>query len=269
MIGMFDSGVGGLSVLLHVRRRLPAADLVYLADTANAPYGSRSLAEVAELAERCVNRLLAAGAEVIVVACNTASAAALHRLRADHPGIPFVGMEPALKPAAALTRSGVVGVLATTATFQGELFGSVVGRFGGEVEVFAQPCPGWADLVETGRVSGPEAADLIADRLDPVLAAGADTLVLGCTHYPFLEPLIAERAGAQVVVVDPSPAVGRQVERIWVRRMSGQVAYGSRKRGGRLQLRATGSANRTGQAVKSLIGGRALAGWNGTVAAVT
>jgi glutamate racemase len=211
MIGVFDSGVGGLSVLTEIRRLLPAADLTYLADRAHSPYGQRSLEEVRELAESCTRHLLGRGADLIVVACNTASAAALHHLRAIHPDVRFVGMEPAVKPAVSLTRSKVIGVLATPATFQGELFASVVGRFAEGVTVITQPCPGWAELVEAGVVAGPEAEAAIARHLDPVLAAGADTLVLGCTHYPFLRHLIASRAGAQVVIVDPSPAVARQV----------------------------------------------------------
>jgi glutamate racemase len=211
MIGLFDSGMGGLSILLEIRRLLPSADLVYLADQGNAPYGDKTLDDVRRLAEQCTSHLLAAGADIVVVACNTASAAALHHLRALHPGVPFVGMEPAIKPAAAITRGGVIGVLATAATFQGELFGSLIGRFGGNVQIVAKACRGWADLVERAELTGPRAEGLIADHLDPVLAAGADTLVLGCTHYPFLRSLISDRAGPQVAIVDPAPAVARQV----------------------------------------------------------
>lgn len=211
MIGVFDSGVGGISVLTEIRRLLPGADLTYLADRANSPYGQRSLEEVQVLAEACTSHLLDLGAGLIVVACNTASAAALHHLRSIHPKVPFVGMEPAVKPAAVLTRSKVVGVLATAATFQGELFASVVGRFADGVTVINQACPGWADLVEAGALAGPVAEAAIARHLDPVLAAGADTLVLGCTHYPFLRHLIAVRAGAHVAIVDPSRAVARRV----------------------------------------------------------
>ena len=211
MIGVFDSGVGGLSILTEILRLLPGADLTYLADCANSPYGQRSLNEVLALAEACTGYMIGEGAETIVIACNTASAAALHHLRALHPGQRFVGMEPAVKPAAALTRSKVIGVLATAATFQGELFESVVGRFAEGVTVVNQACPGWSALVEAGTVKGPLAEEAVARYLDPVLSAGADTLVLGCTHYPFLRPLIAARAGAQVAIVDPAPAVARQV----------------------------------------------------------
>ena len=247
MIGVFDSGVGGLSVLTEIRRLLPAPDLIYLADRAHAPYGQRSLEEVRGFAEACTRHLLDLGAGLIVVACNTASAAALHHLRAIHPGVPFVGMEPAVKPAAALTRSKVVGVLATAATFQGELFASVVGRFAEGVSVINQACPGWAELVETGVTTGPEAEAAIAQHLDPVLAAGADTLVLGCTHYPFLRPLISARAGAQVAIIDPAGAVARQV----VALTGKTVASGGR---GSLRLLTTGHPGPTRKTVRELTG---------------
>lgn len=222
---MLDSGVGGLSVLIALRRLRPDLDVLYLADTAHAPYGARSLADVAELTHRNVGYLLAAGAGVIALACNTASAAALHDLRRTHPSIPFVGMEPAVKPARSLTRSGVIGVLATEATFQGELFASVVGRFADGVEIVAQACPGWSDLVETGSVEGAKAERVIARHLDPLLATGADTLVLGCTHYPFLTPIVGSRAGAQTVIIDPGPAVARQIARTARQRGTGNTRF--------------------------------------------
>lgn len=247
MIGVFDSGVGGLSVLTEIRRLLPEPDVVYLADRANAPYGQRSLEEVRGFAEACTRHLLDLGAELIVVACNTASAAALHHLRAINPMVPFVGMEPAVKPAAEVTRSRVVGVLATAATFQGELFASVVGRFAEGVTVINQACPGWADLVETGVTTGPVAEAAVARHLDPVLAAGADTLVLGCTHYPFLRPLISTRAGAQVAIIDPAGAVARQVVALTGR----MVATGG---GGGLRLLTTGHPGTTRNTVRELTG---------------
>jgi glutamate racemase len=247
IIGVFDSGVGGLSVLSEIRRLLPEPDVIYLADRANAPYGQRSLEAVRGFAEACTAHLLELGAGLIVVACNTASAAALHHLRAIHPGVPFVGMEPAVKPAAALTRSKVVGVLATAATFQGELFASVVGRFADGVTVINQACPGWADLVETGVTSGPVAEAAVAQHLDPVLDAGADTLVLGCTHYPFLRHLISARAGAHVSIVDPARAVARQV----VALAGESIAPDG---GGSLRLLTTGHAADTENTMRELTG---------------
>lgn len=207
----------------ELRRLHPRLDVLYLADSLHAPYGQRSLRDLSELSHRNVGWLLSQGAQIIAIACNTASAAALNDLRLAHPGVSFVGMEPAVKPARFYTRSGVVGVLATEATFQGELFASVVGRFADGVEVVARACSGWADLVEEGKVDGLEVETAIAHHLDPVLAAGADTLVLGCTHYPFLLPALYRRAGAQVVVVDPAPAVARQIGRLALSRGSGRI----------------------------------------------
>lgn len=250
MIGVFDSGVGGLSVLFEIRRLLPEADAIYLADQQNAPYGQRSLSEVRDLAERCTAHLLGAGAELVVVACNTASAAALHHLRWLHPDVPFVGMEPALKPAAAVTRSGVIGVLATQATFQGELFESLLGRFGGGVQIITRACAGWANLVEEAEVTGPRAEALVADHLDPVLMRGADTLVLGCTHYPFLRALISERAGTQVSIIDPSEAVARQVVALYQRASPAMASLST----GCLEIQTTGDITQARRTIASLTG---------------
>lgn len=212
MIGVFDSGVGGLSVLTRVREALPRADLVYVGDRARAPYGVRTLAEVEEMAHEIADWMLARGADCLVVACNTASAAALDSLRARHPATPIVGMEPAVKPAAAGTRNGRVAVFATKATFQGRLFASVVTRFATGVEVIERACPGWVEMVERGVVSGPEAEEAVRVELEPVVAAGADVVVLGCTHFSFLAPLIARVGGVEVI--DPAPAVAAQVARV-------------------------------------------------------
>jgi len=201
-------------VLAEIRRELPNADLVYVADQARAPYGTRSLDEVAAMADEISGWLIGRGASTITIACNTASAAALHRLRASHRGIAFVGMEPAVKPAALTTASGVIGVLATAATFQGELFASVVQRHAEGMRVVTGACPDWVALVERGVVDGPETRDQVRTCLEPLLAAGADTLVLGCTHFPFLTPVIREIAGPRVQIVDPAPAVARQVKRV-------------------------------------------------------
>ena len=211
MIGVFDSGVGGLSVLREVRRLLPAADLVYLADQARAPYGERSLQEVRDFSEGIAGYLITRGAAPVVVACNTASAAALRGLREQWPGVPFVGMEPAVKPAAILTSTGKVGVLATQATFQGELFADLVARYGNGVEVLTAACPGLAALIEDVPPNDPGAADRLAGYALPLVVAGADVLVLGCTHYAFLQEALAERVGPRVTIVNPAEAVARRV----------------------------------------------------------
>lgn len=218
VIGIFDSGVGGLSVWREVARQLPHEHTLYLADQAHVPYGSRRLAEVRELSEGITRFLLGQGAKLIVIACNTASAAALHYLRHTFPDVPFVGMEPAVKPAAERTHNGVVGVIATPATFQGELFASLVERYASDVQVVTRICPGLVDAVEAGRLDDAETEALLRDCLTPLIEAGADQLVLGCTHYPFLRPAIERVVGKDVAVIDPAPAVACQVGRILARR---------------------------------------------------
>ena len=213
-IGLFDSGVGGLSVLRAMRQQLPHEPVIFLADQAHVPYGPRSLLEVRAFSEEITRYLLAQGAKLIVVACNTASAAALHELRRVFPEAPFVGMEPAVKPAAEHTRSGVVGVLATPATFQGALYASVVERFAQGVTLLTSTCPGLVAQIEAGRLDGPETRCILEDALHPMLERGIDTVVLGCTHYPFVIPLIQEIVGPSVRVIDPALAVARQVGRL-------------------------------------------------------
>lgn len=213
-IGIFDSGVGGLSVWKAIRKQLPAETLLYVADQKHVPYGPRPLQEIRAFSEEISRFLLAQGAKLIVVACNTASAAALAYLRQAFPQIPFVGMEPAVKPAAESTSSGVVGVLATPATFQGALYASVVERFASGVRVLQDTCPGLVGQIEQGYLTAPKTRQILEQALRPMLAQGADTLVMGCTHYPFVIPLIREIAGEKVRVIDPAPAVARQVERV-------------------------------------------------------
>jgi glutamate racemase len=217
-IGIFDSGVGGLSVLREVRLLLPQEDFIYFADQAHVPYGQRPLREVRRFAEEVTRFLLARGAKVVVVACNTASAAALHHLREAFPHVPFVGMEPAVKPAAQQSRTRTVGVIATRGTFQGALFERLVDRFAGDVQVITQTCPGLVERIEKGDISGPETCALLEKYLRPLLQEGIDTLVLGCTHYPFAAGAIQAVVGPQVRLVDPAPAVALQVRRILAER---------------------------------------------------
>ncbi len=214
MIGVFDSGVGGLSVLREVRSQMPDESILYFADQGHVPYGPRSLEEVRAFSEEITCFLLENGAKLIVVACNTASAAALHYLRQKFPQTPFVGMEPAVKPAAEQTRSGVVGVLATPATFQGALYASVVERFAQGVTVLQHTCPGLVGQIEKGALEAAETRAILENALRPMLAQGIDTVVLGCTHYPFVIPLIRQIVGVNVRVIDPAPAVARQVKRV-------------------------------------------------------
>lgn len=211
-IGVFDSGIGGLSVLREIRRELPNEDLLYVADSGHAPYGdkpeqlieARSIAIVEFLASQC--------AKAIVVACNTATGAAIATLRAKFP-LPIVAMEPAVKPAAANTRSGVIGVLATGRTLASENFARLHARFGAGVDILVQACPGLVEQVEAGDLSGAKTRALLEQYVLPLLERQADTIVLGCTHYPFLTPLIREIAGSSVTIVDPSAAIARELRR--------------------------------------------------------
>jgi glutamate racemase len=213
-IGVFDSGVGGLSVVRELLRQCPGQPLIYLADQAHAPYGERPLAEIRTLTEAITRFLLAGGARLVVIACNTASAAALHWLRGQFPEVPFVGMEPAVKPATERTHSGHVGVIATAATFQGELFASLLDRYAGQVTVHTQVCAQLVPLVEAGELTTERTRAAVTGYLAPLLDAGIDQLVLGCTHYPFLRPIIEEVAGPGVEIIDPAPAVARQTARV-------------------------------------------------------
>ena len=237
-IGMLDSGVGGLTILREIRKQIPAQPLIYLADQAHVPYGQRSQDEVRGFAKEITRYLLAQGAGLIVVACNTASVAALKYLRDEFPQIPFVGMEPAVKPAAEQTNSGVIGVLATYATFHGEVYNSVVERFASNVTVLQDHCPGLVAQIEKGDLSGPQTRKILEDALNPMLKKGIDTVVLGCTHYPFAIPLIEQIVGPSVRVIDPAPAVARQTLRLLSE--NGLLVKGSEA--GAMRLCTTGSA---------------------------
>ncbi|MDW8298794.1 MAG: glutamate racemase [Anaerolineae bacterium] len=213
-IGLLDSGVGGLSVLREVRRLLPAEHLCYVADQANLPYGTRPAPELRLLVERIVRFLIAQECKLIVIACNAASAAALHHLRTQFPELPFVGMEPAVKPAAERTRSGAIGVLTTQTTAQGALYANALSRFANGVRVVTQVCPQLVALVEQGAPEGESAQRIVAECLAPLQAAEVDHVVLGCTHFPFLIPHIQAVLGESVSIIDPAPAVARQVYRV-------------------------------------------------------
>lgn len=213
-IGIFDSGVGGLSVLRAMRELMPEEPVIYLGDQGHVPYGPRPLEQVRNFSKAITRFLLDQNSKLIVVACNTASAAALHFLRDSFPEVSFVGMEPAVKPAAENTRSGMVGVLATPATFQGALYASVLERFANGVQVLQDTCPGLVGQIEKGNLDGNETRAILEDALRSMLDRGIDTVVLGCTHYPFVIPLIEQIAGENVRVIDPAPAVAKQAKRL-------------------------------------------------------
>lgn len=213
-IGVFDSGVGGLSVLREIRALVPTSDLIYVADSGHCPYGTKSYAEIRARADAIADFLVERGAQAVVVACNTATAAAIDHLRSRIRSVPIVGMEPAIKPAAAATRSGVVGVLATGATLGGERFAGLAERFSDGIELLTQACPGLVEQVEAGDLDGPVTRDLLRRYAMPLLARRADTLVLGCTHYPFLRPALRDLCGPAITLIDTGAAVARQTARV-------------------------------------------------------
>ncbi|MDR2697839.1 MAG: glutamate racemase [Holophagales bacterium] len=250
-VGIFDSGVGGLSVLRAIRALRQDVNIHFVADQAHVPYGSRPLEQVREFATGITNYLLKEGADLVVAACNAASAAALHSLREDFPQIPFVGMEPAVKPAANLSSSGTVGVLATPATFQGKLYASVMERFAANVQVLTSTCSGLVQSIEAGDLDGTATRSILEEALNPMLEAGADSIVLGCTHYPFVIPLIKSIVGTGVEIIDPSPAVARQVDRLLNEKTPDTEVP---RPSGRVQFCTTGSPAKLSELSPVLIG---------------
>lgn len=209
-IGIFDSGSGGLSVYRELVKLLPRERYLYFSDNAHCPYGEKTVEYIQERAHVITDILLGMGADIIVVACNTATAAAIASLRADYPEVSFIGMEPAVKPAALGTRSGVIGVLATAGTLKGSKYLHTRGQYEDNVRIVEHVGEGFVELVENGILDGPEAEETVSRSLQPLLDEGADIVVLGCTHYPFLQPVIERLAGPGVKVIDPAPAVARQ-----------------------------------------------------------
>lgn len=213
-IGIFDSGSGGLSVYRELVKVLPQERFIYYSDNAHCPYGEKTALYIQRRARFITEFLLDKGADIIVVACNTATAAAIATLRAEYPNIPFVGMEPAVKPAALGTKTGVIGVLATAGTLKGSKYLNTRGLYADGVSVVEHVGRGFVELVEAGILDGPKAEETVRASLQPLLDKGADVVVLGCTHYPFLRPVIQRIAGPGVQVIDPAPAVARQTLRL-------------------------------------------------------
>lgn len=211
-IGVFDSGVGGLSVLLSIRRELPAEHLSYVADSGNAPYGDRHAAFIEDRATEITKFLLASGVKAIVVACNTVTVVAIEKLRAWCP-VPIVAMEPAIRPASGRTRSGVVGVLATSQTLASPNVARLCARYGNDVRILLQSCPGLVEQVERTELTSDATRLLLLRYISPLLEAGTDTIVLGCTHYLFLRQLIGEIVGPNVAIVDSADAVACELVR--------------------------------------------------------
>ena len=249
-IGIYDSGVGGLSVLREVRKQLPSEHLIYFGDQAKVPYGSRPIEELQQLGEGVTRFLCEQRCKLVVIACNTASAAALKHLRALYPDLPIVGMEPAVKPAAEQTASGKVGVLATPSTFAGALYASVIERFAHDVQVFQHTCPGLVAQIEKGYLSTAKTRRILEDAILPMLDAGVDTLVMGCTHYPFVIPLIDNITQGRARVIDPAPAIARQVRRVLEQRdLLNPIALP-----GKVDFYTSGDPIKFAQRIRQLIG---------------
>ncbi|RZT98068.1 glutamate racemase [Rivibacter subsaxonicus] len=242
-IGLFDSGVGGLSVLRALQRRLPGAELFYIADSAHAPYGERDAAFVQQRSIALTDALLGAGAQIVVVACNTATALAIDMLRARYPGTRFVGVEPGLKPALASSRNGRIGVMATSATLASTRFARLLAeQQRPAVQFLLRACPGLAQALEEGDVGSASVSAIVARDAGALRASGVDTVVLGCTHYPFASSAIAEVLGADVVLVDTAPAVAEQCARL-----ADERGAAGRRAARRIVLSTTGDQQRLRQ----------------------
>lgn len=238
MIGIFDSGVGGLSVFREIRKLLPEERYIYYSDNAHCPYGEKSKEYITDRARYITDFLLKEGADVIVVACNTATAAAIATLREEY-SVSFIGMEPAVKPAANATKTGVVGVLATAGTLKADKYRDTKGRHAEDITVVEHIGQGFVELVESGITTGPEAEATVMESLEPLLDAGADTIVLGCTHYPFLSETIAKVAAELtpergITIIDPAPAVARQLFKVM------EAEHTIKREGSSLLLHASG-----------------------------
>ncbi|WP_439820073.1 glutamate racemase [Pseudomonas sp. HLG18] len=213
-IAVFDSGVGGLSVLAEIQHLLPNESLLYFGDCGHIPYGEKTPDFIRQRCSVMAGFFREQGAKALVIACNTATVAGVTDLRRDFPDWPIVGMEPAVKPAAAATRSGVVGVLATTGTLQSAKFAALLDRFATDVRVITQPCPGLVERIESGDLHSAELRALLRHYVDPLLASGCDTIILGCTHYPFLKPMLKSMIPESISLIDTGAAVARQLQRL-------------------------------------------------------
>jgi glutamate racemase len=248
-VGIFDSGIGGLSVLQQIRTALPAEDLLYVADSGHVPYGAKTADYILRRSVALTEFLLGEDAKAVVIACNTATAAAAAHLRSRFP-VPIVGMEPAVKPATAATRAGVVGVLATVGMLENARFAALLERFAAGTRVVAQGCPGLVEQVEAGDLAGSRTRSLVRQYTEPLISAGADVIVLGCTHYAFLRPLISEIAGSGMQLIETGAAVARQLRRV----LKERSLLNARTGAGSERYWTTGDAVLAGRVMSSLLG---------------
>lgn len=255
-IGIFDSGVGGLSVWREIVRQLPHEDTLYVADQAHVPYGPCTQDEIRAFSDGIARFLIESGCKAVIVACNTASAAALKHLRETFPGCLTIGLEPAVKPAAAMTTSGVVGIMATPATFQGRLFQATAGRHASHIQLINQVCDGLAERIEAGQLDDAQTLTLLERYLTPMLEAGADTIVLACTHYPFIVNALRRIAGPRIAIIDPAPAIARHLGD----QLAAHGLVNERSAGGSARFITTGSPARFAATLERLVGVRATVG---------
>jgi glutamate racemase len=213
-LGVFDSGIGGISILLEIRKVLPSENILYFADSAHCPYGDKPVEDIRARTLAITEFLIGQGAKAVVVACNTACSAGLDQVRKENPGTPIIGVEPAVKPAHEISGNGRIGILSTSLTLSGGKFSMLVEKFGDGIHLYTQPSSGLADLVEAGKIHAPETRALLEKYLNPLLEQGIDTLILGCTHYPFLKPVIEDICGSGIRLLDTGEAVARQTGRV-------------------------------------------------------
>lgn len=246
-IGIFDSGVGGLSVLQHIHQLLPFENLMYVADSAHAPYGCKVESYIEQRSRVITEHLLAQGAKTIVIACNTATASIIEKFRQQY-GIPFIGVEPGIKPAIAITKNNNIGVMATAGTLSSERYNELTRRFAGPVNLYNQSCPGLADQVEAGLIDARETTKLLEKYLSLLLAKQVDTIVLGCTHYSFLKIQIQKMINDSIHVVDTSRAIAEQLVRVLE-----QEALKKTSKSGSIRYFTTGSIKNTQATMNRLL----------------
>ena len=252
-IGIFDSGVGGLSILQHIRQLLPHEDILYVADSAYAPYGCKDETYVEQRSKVMTEYLLEQGARIIVIACNTATASIIEKFRKQY-GIPFIGVEPGIKPAVELSKNGNVGIMATTGTISSSRYSELSQRYGSTVKLYHQACPGLADQVEAGLIDTQETIHLLDDYVTRLMQKQVDTIVLGCTHYSFLKPVIRQITGDSITLVDTSRAIAEQLARVLEQEtLNNTPGQGTSDRGA-VAYFTTGSMASTRTAINRLLG---------------
>ncbi len=251
-IGVFDSGVGGISVLKHIHTLLPHEDLLYVADSKYAPYGSRTPAKITARCFEIADFLISQNVKALVVACNTATAAAIDAMRAKYH-IPIIGMEPAVKPAAEASKNGIIGVLATVGTLKSAQFAALLENYGRNVEVVTQACVGLVECIERGELENQSTLQLIQQYCKPLIDEGADTIVLGCTHYPFVRPLIEQVVGAEVALIDTGAAVAKHLKN----KLEEKSLLSTNQEKAEIQFWTNSEASNARQVIESLWGRRA------------